>query len=401
MNSKGLAVLVLGALFLGACSSPPPAPSQIEFEEQVRNAVAEAMAELATPTPLPEATETRVPETPVAPDPTPIVLIIEYPTPTPTPLPAATPAPKRGIGLVRAQPAPLGYAVVLEDETGEYAVKVRLKQVIKHDVASIMLAEAGTEYWPLEETLEYLLVYVETEILRAVNEEQKGMDEFVFDLVTRDGLKFMDARPLLAVPPTPAFSGVGYPGATIEGWVLWAMPKGTQGVVMRMGPYVFDASSAWFSTETPGQMQVLVSSTVDADTMNVILPDGSSDVVQLVSVEAPGIGTDEQHFHLRDPSPENMLCVDRWAKEAAEFARENLTSKSITLEFDSLAGDRDASGRLLAYVLTQDGDFGKTLIKLGYGRVALMGEGGREEARYLTTEVEARQEDMGIWGCES
>ena len=400
MNSKGFAALALATLFIGACSSASPTPTQTEFEERVRDAVAVAMAEFATPTPLPELEARSIPETPPPPDPLPMVLVIEYPTPTPTPVPTPTPSPKRGIGLVRAQPAPLGYSVVLEDETGQYAVKVRLKQVIRHDVASVMLTESGTEYWPLEETLEYLLVYVETEILRAVNEEQKGMDEFVFDLVTKDGLKFMDARPLLSTPPTPVFSGVGYPGATIEGWVLWAMPKGTQGVVMRMGPYVFDASSAWFSTETPGQMRVLVSSVVDADTMNVILPDGSFEIVQLISVEAPGIGSEEQHFHLQDPNPGNILCVDRWAKIAADYAREQLASKSIILEFDALAGDRDSSGRLLSYVFTEDSDFGSTLIKLGYGRVTLMGEGGKEEAKYLTTEVEARQEEAGIWGCE-
>ena len=303
------------------------------------------------------------------------------------------------MGLTRLRPAPVGFSVVLEDEKARRAVKVRITQVVHGDAARTMLLEADTEYWPLLASSEYLLTYIETQILRTPGDEQKGMDEFVFDLVSAAGLKFQFPRPLLATPPPPVFLGVGYPGVTIEGWVLWEVPRGTRGLLLRLGPYAFDASAAWFSTGVPGQMRALVTSVADGDTFKVTLPDGSSETVQLVSIQAPDVNGADEYFQQKRPPSGDLACVNQWSQNAAEYAREKLDGQRVMLEFDPLTGDRDASGSLLAYVLTDDGDFGASLVEQGYARALLMGRGGNREADYLLLQGQAQQAGSGLWQC--
>ena len=394
--------LLLAALAIGACTSAAPTPSGSELQATIQAAVATAIAQIPSPVPTPtlEPTATPVP-TPTQPaQPIPIVLTVNFPTPTATPTGTPTPEPRTAIGLTRLRPAPVGFGVVLEDDQGRRAVWTRVTQVVQGEEARAMLLEAGVEHWPLPSDSEYLLTYIESEILWTPGEEQKGMDEFVFDLISKGGLKLMDVRPLLAVAPPPVYLGVGYPGAAVEGWVLWQVPKGTQGVILRLGPYVFDSSAAWFSTEVPGRMGVLVRSVADGDTFKVVLPDGSSETVQLASVQAFDVNGGERFFQEMDPPGGDLSCHGEWAETAAEYAREKLEGQRVTLEFDPLTGDRNASGHLLAYVLTEDGDFGSSLIESGYARAQLVGRGGSRESTYLLLQSRAQQEDRGLWQCE-
>ena len=393
--------LLLAALLVGACTPAAPTPSEAEFQATIQAAVATAIAQMptATPTPTLEPTATPVP-TPTQPtEPTPIVLTVEFPTPTSTPTATPTPGPRTAIGLTRLRPAPVGFGVVLEDERGLRAIWTRVTQVVQGEEARAILQEAGTEHWPLPQGSEYLLTYIESEILRTPGEEQKGMDEFVFNLISEDGLQLMDVRPLLAIAPPPVYLGIGYPGVEIEGWVLWHVPKGMKGAILRLGPYAFDSSAAWFSTQVPGQMDVLVKSVTDGDTFQVELIDGASETLQLHSVQTATANGGEGSSQETDPLRGNVSCQNGWAETAARYAREMLEGQRVTIEFDPLTSDRNDQGHLLAYILTEDEDFGGSLIERGYARTRLMGQAGGREASYLLLQSRAQQEDRGIWRC--
>ena len=396
--SKYRLTVMLASLLLVGCTTATPTP-EVDLQATIRAAVASAIADLPTPTPTPTAEPTATPTATPTPTPTPPPTVVSEPTfiilaPTPTP----TPQPKTGIGLTRKNPAPVGYTVLLEDKDNRGALTVRITQALRGDAALVRLIEAEAEYYPLAlaaPELEYLLIYVEAKILRTPGGEQKGLDEFVFNLVTDDGLQLRDARPYLAVPPSPAFYGIGYPVASVEGWVLWNVPIGTQGVIMRLGPYIFDNSAAWLSLEVPGQLTALVNQVLDGDTIQVLLSDGSTEAVRLVSVQAADAANEEQLSTLSG----NSLCLDQWAQAATDYVREKLEGQRVVLELDPLAGDRDDFGRLLAYVLLDGQDFGASLVEGGYARAYLMGEGGGREAAYLLSQSLAQETSQGLWQC--
>jgi endonuclease YncB( thermonuclease family) len=59
-----------------------------------------------------------------------------------------------------------------------------------------------------------------------------------------------------------------------------------------------------------------------------------------------------------------------YGKEASNFSKTMLVGKRIRLKKDQISGDRDGFGRMLRYVIQEDGaDYGLMLIEKGYGRV--------------------------------
>ena len=85
------------------------------------------------------------------------------------------------------------------------------------------------------------------------------------------------------------------------------------------------------------------------------------------------------------------------AEEARAFARDALYGKTVTLESDPLASDRDDYGRLLRYVVLADGSvFNDTMVRLGYARAYKRHPLSRAGA-IRDAEAAARRERLRYW----
>jgi micrococcal nuclease len=140
---------------------------------------------------------------------------------------------------------------------------------------------------------------------------------------------------------------------------------------------------------------ILVDEVFDGDTIRVraaasiLAPDGrplSGQHIRLLGVDAPEIA------HGTEPA-------DCWGPEAAEYARELVGGTFIRLDYDEANGVRDQFGRLLAYVILEDGRvMNETLVRDGQARSFRRFQ-HRELIRYNALETEAKDERLGLWTC--
>jgi len=132
---------------------------------------------------------------------------------------------------------------------------------------------------------------------------------------------------------------------------------------------------------------------VDGDTIDVELEGGVEERVRLVGVDTPELsGNDPEEY-----GGMNEGWLDFWGLLAKSFVEGELAGRYVYLEFDELAGERDRYGRLLAYVILEDGtDFNAELVKEGYARVYAEGEFVKKD-EYLAYQEKARSERVGLW----
>jgi micrococcal nuclease len=122
----------------------------------------------------------------------------------------------------------------------------------------------------------------------------------------------------------------------------------------------------------------------DGDTVTVRL-EGVKEKVRLIGIDTPEL-KDERHAW-RD-----------LAYDARAFARTRLLGKTVALERDRLCSNRDKYGRLLRYVVLDDGtDFNEELIREGFARAYTRFAFTRED-RYRAAEKQARAAGRGRWG---
>jgi micrococcal nuclease len=134
---------------------------------------------------------------------------------------------------------------------------------------------------------------------------------------------------------------------------------------------------------TPG---VPVSRVIDGDTLEVRMA-GRTERVRLIGVDTP----EADH---PDPS------VQAFAEEATTFVRRLVGGRRVTLEVEPGREDRDAYGRLLRYVLLEDGrSLNEAILVEGYGFAYTRFPFARMEA-YRRLEREAREAGRGLWGSE-
>ena len=143
-------------------------------------------------------------------------------------------------------------------------------------------------------------------------------------------------------------------------------------------------TAAWAGA--PPNESVSVTKVFDGDTIIVKL-NGRESTVRLIGVDTPEVS--------RPDTP-----VQFYGPEASEFTRRALEGKRVTLEFeepDRPGGSVDQYGRMLAYIITEDGgNFNRELVRQGYGRVF-----DKYPFRYLKefrqAERAARTAGLGIW----
>lgn len=124
---------------------------------------------------------------------------------------------------------------------------------------------------------------------------------------------------------------------------------------------------------------------VDGDTIIVNI-DGTETKIRLIGVDTPeSVSTDEEKN-------------TEEGKQASEYTTEQLTGKSVYLEYDE--GLTDTYGRTLAYVYLDDMKtmYNKVLLQEGYAKVMTVEPNTKYAADFETLEAAAKEAGKGFWG---
>lgn len=127
---------------------------------------------------------------------------------------------------------------------------------------------------------------------------------------------------------------------------------------------------------------------VDGDTISVETEEGK-ETIRIIGINTP------ETVDPRKP-------VECFGKEASEKARELLFGKYVTLEADPSQEDRDKYGRLLRFVFLPDGgDYGKTMIGLGYAYEYTYNLPYKYQAEYKEAQSLAQSSKEGLWADDA
>ncbi|WP_203362493.1 thermonuclease family protein [Bacillus sp. REN10] len=133
------------------------------------------------------------------------------------------------------------------------------------------------------------------------------------------------------------------------------------------------------------EIRGVVSYVVDGDTMDVLLPDHTTERVRMILVDTP------ETKHPR-------LGVQPFGPEASAYTKELLTDKEVKLEMD--VQERDRYGRMLAYVWLDGELVNEQLIAEGLARVAIFPPNTKYVDRFEKVQKEAQKQKKGIWSIE-
>ena len=125
-----------------------------------------------------------------------------------------------------------------------------------------------------------------------------------------------------------------------------------------------------------------VSRVVDGDTIIVVF-EGKEERLRLIGLDAP------ESVH---SDPERNVP---YGSISAEFTREQLEGRKVTLEFD--LQERDQYGRLLAYVYLDDELFNELLIREGHAKAGTYPPNLKYNELLHEAEEQAREEALGLW----
>ena len=121
----------------------------------------------------------------------------------------------------------------------------------------------------------------------------------------------------------------------------------------------------------------------DGDTITVKL-DGRTEKVRLIGIDSP---------ETRDTRPDYRSA----AYAASRYARSLMAGERVTLDPEPRQGDRDKYGRLLRYVILDDGtNVNEAMVRGGYARV-YMRFNFTLKARFKVAEAEAKRGKLGVW----
>jgi len=130
----------------------------------------------------------------------------------------------------------------------------------------------------------------------------------------------------------------------------------------------------------------------------VVLPDGSTDRVRLLGVDAPETYGPNKAYEY--DSITNTACLDEWGDKSKWYAVALLENKQVSLSHDPLAGERGYYDRLLAYIEIGGKDLGTLLLQNGYARTYTESTFQKEET-YVSLENQAETIGVGLWSCKS
>jgi micrococcal nuclease len=94
--------------------------------------------------------------------------------------------------------------------------------------------------------------------------------------------------------------------------------------------------------------------------------------------------------------------VQCFGKEASDYTKKHLQGKSVVIETDAEQDTYDKYGRLLGYVILEDGtNFNKTLIEEGYAHEYTYQTPYRYQKEFKEAEQSARENQRGLWNLET
>ena len=148
-----------------------------------------------------------------------------------------------------------------------------------------------------------------------------------------------------------------------------------------------------------GLDRVLVIDVIDGDTIDIRYFDGSEERVRMLGIDTP------ESYGENDPSKWNCdiqpIVLDMWGHNAKQTTTDALLNTYVYLEYDEVAGERGYYGRLLAYIILQDGtNYNAYLVREGYARVYTSADFTYMD-QFLEYESDSRLSGKGVWvECE-
>lgn len=101
-------------------------------------------------------------------------------------------------------------------------------------------------------------------------------------------------------------------------------------------------------------------------------------------------------------TPESVkqgVAVQPYAHEASELTKKLTFHKNVRLVFEK--GLRDKYGRLLAYIILDNGEnLNALLVRNGYARVEFVSPNKKYKEYFLKLQSEAIKDGVGVWGLE-
>lgn len=123
----------------------------------------------------------------------------------------------------------------------------------------------------------------------------------------------------------------------------------------------------------------MVTNVVDGDTIKVKV-NGAVETVRLIGIDSP------------------ELPNDCFAQRAKIKAFEALRAQQVKLEADETQNNRDRFGRLLRYVILEDGtNFNQLMIAEGYAREFTFMVPYKFQAEFEKAQAEAEKNKLGLW----
>jgi endonuclease YncB( thermonuclease family) len=130
--------------------------------------------------------------------------------------------------------------------------------------------------------------------------------------------------------------------------------------------------------------------TSDGDTI-IISKDCKPVIVRLIGIDTP------ETVDPRKP-------VQCFGKEASEYTKNNLKGKKVQIETDDMQDTYDKYGRLLGYVILEDGtNFNQRLIEEGYAHEYTYKTPYKYQKEFKEAQANAKETGKGLWGvgvCE-
>lgn len=144
-----------------------------------------------------------------------------------------------------------------------------------------------------------------------------------------------------------------------------------------------------FSQYTPEDEKLFyIEKVIDGDTMNVNI-EGRTETLRLIGIDTP------ESVHPTKP-------VECFAKEASDKAKELLEGKKVNLKSDPTQGERDKYGRLLRYIILEDGtNFNRWMIAEGYAFEYTYNTDYEYQREFKEAEKEARENQRGLWNSDT
>ncbi len=146
---------------------------------------------------------------------------------------------------------------------------------------------------------------------------------------------------------------------------------------------------------------VTVLSVTDGDTMDVRMPDGSTETIRLLGVDTPETSagsTDPAEWEDIPGNSDGREWLANWGGQASDYAEERLAGQEIYIEVDKQSDRRGTYDRLLVYAYQSESSsksFNKRLLENGYAR--MYDSQFTKRSEYQLAEFTARNNDVGIW----